>query len=339
MVSIEEIRKPIAEDFGNYEKTFAKAVVSDNRLLSDVFSLITTHKGKQLRPTLVLLAAAICRQITNKTLLAATALELMHTATLVHDDVVDESPIRRGLPSVNNMWGNKVAVLVGDYILSKTLEIVSQLRSVKIMSIVAQVGKALANGELMSLGTEKRGSNTTDIAGNTTEKEYFEIISGKTASLFAACCKAGAASAGATERQEAAMSIFGEHLGMCFQMQDDILDFSDSDELGKPTMHDIEEGKITLPLIISIKRAPSHEIEDIKQAIVVLQDKKASNEKRFKAEQDIKSFVLRYDGIRYTKQKIEEHRRQAIDILDIFEPSEIKKAMIDLLNFSISRMN
>ena len=322
MTNIADIRRPIEEEFRLFEKEFERALETKNPLLKEVLSLILARRGKQLRPTLVLLSAKLCHGINDKTIQSAVALELLHTASLMHDDVVDGSDLRRGLPSVNARWNNKIAVLTGDYMLSKVIEILAALRNVKILSIVSEMGKSLSEGELLQLHTQD------DIW--ISERDYFSIIDKKTARLFAACCETGAASSGASMKQETALSCFGEELGICFQMQDDILDYSDSEELGKPTMGDIRDGKVTLPLLIALNRAPKDEAKHI---ISLTQ-----HEMSFSVENEIKSFVLRYDGIRYSQQRMREHQQAALSALSSFRPCPATEALTLLLNHTVNRV-
>lgn len=318
----------MAEEFLRYEKAFEEALTTDNPILKDVLSLVLARRGKQLRPTLVLLCAKLAGQVNDKTIRTAVALELLHTASLIHDDVVDDSDTRRGLPSVKAQWTNNVAVLVGDYLLSKVIEIIASLRNVRILSIVSDMGKALSDGELLQLSANGLTDNGVL---RTTEKDYFRIIACKTARLFSACCEAGAVTAGATMKQETALTAFGEQLGICFQMQDDILDYSDSEELGKPTMGDIRDGKATLPLIISLNRAPRPEADHIRLL--------AQGPLSFDDEQEIRSFVLRYDGIRYARRCMEEHRSIALSALSAFRENELTRSLSMLLDYAISRIS
>jgi octaprenyl-diphosphate synthase len=294
-----------------------------------VLSYIHSKRGKQLRPMLVLLSAAICRGITSKSIQTAVVLELTHTASLVHDDVIDNSPTRRGNNAVHQQWTNKIAILTGDYMLAKVISLLSELRNANILSIISSMSKSLTEGELLQLH-----------AGQSmwiSEKQYYQIIEQKTACLFAACSEAGAASTGATSRQMTAMRNYGLHLGMCFQIKDDILDFSDIEDIGKPTMNDIQDGKATLPLLISLQRANQEEAQSIRILAEALASKSISIN-TFEAEQDIKSFVLRYEGIRYAQQKMEEHRKKAIEALAIFPNNKYKESLISLLDYAINRV-
>jgi octaprenyl-diphosphate synthase len=256
-------------------------------------------------------------------------LELTHTASLVHDDVVDNSPTRRGGKAIQEQWTNKIAVLTGDYMLAKVISLLSEIRNANILSIVSSMSKALTSGELLQLH-----------AGQSmwiSEKQYYQIIEQKTACLFAACSEAGAASTGATTRQMTAMRNYGMHLGMCFQIKDDILDYSDIEDIGKPTMNDIQDGKATLPLLISLQRASKEEAQAIREKAEALASKSKQID-RFATEQDIKSFVLRYDGIRYSEQQMQMHRKKAIEALSIFPNRKYKDSLIAMLDYAINRV-
>ena len=333
------IRKPVEQEFLLYDQLYETTLRSDNPLLNEVLTHTALHRGKQLRPLLTLLAAKICNPVTQKTLQTAVALELLHTATLMHDDVVDNSPMRRGMPSVQAQWSNKVAVLVGDYLFAKVIGITADIRHGRILSIVAHLGQMLSSGELLQL--HAGGSMWI------TEEQYFRIIDQKTAQLFQACVEAGAESAGCTQRQRTALREFGRLFGLCFQMKDDIFDYSDSEELGKPTMNDIRDGKVTLPLIISLQRAPQQDEEHILTMAKAL----ASHNERInahKAEEEIKAFVMRYQGIQYANHKMEQLRTQAVALLNIFhdpypkdganQPPTPKNALIQLLSYAINRL-
>lgn len=329
MNTIQEIRKPIQTEFRQYEQAFADTLQTDNKLLSEVLDYIHTKRGKQLRPILVLLSASLCRGITPKTLQTAVALELMHTASLIHDDVVDDSPLRRGNEAVHTRWTNKIAVLVGDYLLAKVIELLADVRNTTILGTVADMGKSLASGELLQLHT---GQSMW-----ISEAQYMKVIEQKTACLFAACSAAGAASSGATPRQITALRQYGLQLGLCFQLKDDVLDYSDIEDLGKPTMNDIRDGKATLPLLISLARATREEAEHIRDLAEGLATQ-APHINTLEASEEIKSFVLRYDGVRYAYQQMQQHRKRAIEALSLFPDTKYKKALVDLLDYAINRV-
>ncbi len=327
---MDRFRSIIQTEFRQFEEHFALALRSDNPLLSEVLDYIHAKRGKQLRPILVLLSAGMCRGITTKTIETATALELMHTASLVHDDVVDNSPMRRGDKAVQEQWTNKIAVLVGDYMLSKVIEMLSDVRNITILKIVSDMSAALTSGELLQLH-----------AGESmwiSEEQYLRIIKHKTAYLFAACSEAGAASSGATARQLTAMRQFGMYLGLCFQLKDDVFDFSDIEDLGKPTMNDIRDGKATLPIIKAIQRASKEEANHIKELAEAIATKNPAID-IFEAEQEIRSFVLRYDGMRYAYQLMEQYRQKAIEALNLFPENKYKDSLIALLDYAIKRVH
>ena len=305
-----------------FEEEYQSLLTSNNPLLADVCANLYSHKGKRLRPILTLLCAQMCNECNERTITAATALELIHAASLLHDDVVDMSDKRRGNPSVNAQWNNKIAILAGDYLLTKAMQAIAALRNQKIINVILNMAQTLASGEV----SELHYNSSMWI----TEKQYLSVIRQKTATLFAACAETGALSVGATLRQQTALKTYGENLGICFQMKDDELDYSDIEEIGKPRMNDIRDGKATLPLLVALKRAPRAEAEEIKS----LCEQPFTN----RTEQEVKSFVLRYEGLRYARQKMEEYRAKAIDALGIFSDSVTKDALLDLLNYSINRL-
>ena len=330
MGMMNQIRNVIQTEFRQFEIEFAKALHSDNPLLNDALDYIHTQRGKQFRPILVLLSAGICKGITEKTIKTAASMELMHTASLLHDDVVDNSPTRRGHKAVHEQWSNKIAVLVGDYMLARAMGLLSATHSNSILSITSEMTTALTSGEILQLHADQ--------SMWISEEQYLRIIEHKTARLFSACSESGAASSGATTRQQTALRQFGTYLGICFQLRDDIFDFSDIEDIGKPTMNDIRDGKATLPIIKSLQRANKDEVAHIKEIAETLASKSA-NINVFEVEQEIRSFVLRYDGIRYANQLMEKYRNKAIEALKIFPDNVYKSSLITLLNYAINRMH
>lgn len=329
MLSINEIRRPIEEDFHVFERSYEAALNSENPLLCDMLTYLLAKRGKQIRPLLTLFAAKICHGITDKTIQTAVALELLHTASLVHDDVVDSSVKRRGMDAIQIRWGNKAAILLGDYMLSRVINIVANIRNIKILNIISELGSALASGELLQL----HANSSMWIE----EEQYYRVIESKTAKLFASCMEAGGESSCASMRQVSALRTFGLHLGMCFQIKDDIFDYSDSEDIGKPTMNDIRDGKVTLPLIIALKRASKEEAEHIRSIAEELANHSEHINKDI-IEQEIKSFVLRFDGIRYAYQQIHWHQKRAIEALQVFHDSPIKQHLLMLLEYTIYRI-
>lgn len=327
---MDKFRSVIQTEFRQFEETFAAILKSDNPLLNEVLDYIYAKRGKQLRPILVLLSAGLCRGITSKTIQSAVSLELMHTASLMHDDVVDDTPMRRGAKATHEIWSNKIAILVGDFILAKAIELLSAVRNTSILGIVSEMCASLTSGELLQLH-----------AGESmwiSEEQYLQVIKHKTAHLFSACSEAGAVSAGATNRQQTAMRQFGMYLGLCFQLKDDVFDYSDIEDLGKPTMNDLRDGKATIPIIKSLQRAPKEEAEHIKELAKALANKSPHIDS-FEAEQEIRSFVLRYDGIRYAYQLMDKYRKKAVDALSIFPENKYKESLISLLDYAIQRMH
>lgn len=302
---------------------------ADNKLQQEVLSYVGSRRGKQLRPLLTILAAQICNPVTDKTLRSAVALELLHTASLVHDDVVDSSDMRRGVASVHAKWTNKVAVLIGDYMLAKVIGLVAEVRNIRILEIVSNLGKSLSSGEMVQLHVGQ--SMWID------EERYFRVIEQKTAQLFQACSEAGAESAGCTPRQRAALRDYGRMLGLCFQIKDDIFDYSDLEELGKPTMSDLRDGKVTLPLIEALRRAPQIEAEHIRELGEMLAAHSETLEVE-KALQEIKAFVLRFHGDEYAVQQMLEFKKKAMEALKIFHDCPEKNSLLQLLDYAINRV-
>lgn len=322
MNSAVEILRPIESEFETFKKAFRSAVVSDDtELLNQLWQYVVSKSGKQLRPQLVLLSAAMCREVNEKTIHAAVALELLHTASLMHDDVVDDSPTRRGGEAVHIRWTNKIAILAGDFVLAKVIEYIARIRNNKIVSLVAHLCQMLTSGELLQL----HHADSMWIS----REHYFRVIEKKTAELFAACTEAGALSAGASEKQQHALRRFGLYLGMCFQMKDDILDYSDSEQLGKPTMGDVRDGKATLPLLISLERCSEAEASHIRML--------AENPTEESLE-EIKNFVLRYDGIGYTYHVMQEYKQKAVEALSTFHDSKYKSSLLLVLEYAINRI-
>ena len=303
---------------------------ADERLQQTVLQYIAARSGKQLRPLIVLLCAQLCNPVTDKTLRAAVALEMLHNASLVHDDVVDSSDIRRGQPAVHTQWSNKVAVLTGDYMLAKVIGLVAEVRNIRILEIVSNLGRNLSSGEMLQLHFGQ--SMWID------EERYLRVIDQKTAQLFQACAEAGAESAGCTPRQRNALREYGRLLGLCFQIKDDIFDYSDLEELGKPTMSDLRDGKVTLPLIEALRRAPQEEAEEIRKKGERICEADIAPDEETRLLEEIKSFVLRFHGDEYAVQKMLSYKKQATEALSIFRDSPEKSSLLALLDYAINRV-
>ncbi len=319
---IDSIKATIHSELALFDETLLHGLTADNHILEEVNAYILQQSGKRLRPTLVILAAKLFGDTNQSTIHAAIALELLHTASLVHDDVVDYSLERRDSPSVNERWGNKVAVLSGDYMLAASLMHVSHARNLDMLQPIAFIGQQLSDGELLQL--------TISQQSKISETEYFRIVKRKTASLFAVCMEVGALSVNADQNSIDHLKRYGENLGFCFQIRDDIFDYYQNSDIGKPTGNDVGDGKITLPLIYALKNADELEKEKILNWI---------SAKEFSEENltYIMDFALKNGGVEYAKSRMETFKNQAIRELDIFPDSAYKQALIECVEFAVSR--
>jgi octaprenyl-diphosphate synthase len=311
----------IAEELRIFETKFKEAARSNVPMLDRIMRYIVKRKGKQLRPMFVFLSAKLCGSVQEATYRAASLVELLHTATLVHDDVVDDSLERRGFFSVYALWKNKVSVLVGDYLLAKGLLLSLDNDDFRILQILSDAVRKMSEGELMQI--EKSRSLNLD------EAFYFEIIKNKTASLLASACAAGAWSAAANEDTTQKMKAFGEKVGIAFQIKDDLFDYASAD-VGKPTGNDIKEKKLTLPLIYTLNNT---DVQTRRKLIYII---KNENRVKSKVAYVIKA-VKETGGIDYTISKMEAYKQEALDILKSFPDSEIRAGFVDLVNFVTDR--
>jgi octaprenyl-diphosphate synthase len=321
MLSIDEIKKPIAADIDAFEERFKSSMQSSVPLLDRITHYIVKRKGKQIRPMFVFFSASICGGITDATHRGAALVELLHTATLVHDDVVDNSYQRRGFFSINALWKNKIAVLVGDFLLSKGLLLSIENNDFKLLQIVSEAVKQMSEGELLQVEKVRR----MDVD----EPIYYEVIRQKTASLIASCCACGAASAGADEATIEKMRLFGEKIGIAFQIKDDMFDFG-TDDVGKPLGIDIKEKKVTLPLIYSLNNAPSSERKRIINLV------KNHNDDPKKIEQIIR-FVKESGGLQYAETQMKKYQEEAFEILNTFPKSPSRESLEQLVRFTTER--
>lgn len=321
MLDLNKIRIPIANELDAFEDKFKSSMQSKVPLLDRVTHYIYKRKGKQMRPMFVFFSANLCGGITESTYRGAALVELLHTATLVHDDVVDDAYERRGFLSINAVWKNKIAVLVGDFLLAKGLLLSVEHNELKILKIVSDAVQQMSEGELLQIEKVRRLDIVEDV--------YYEIIRQKTASLIASCCASGASSAGASDEVVEKMRLFGEYIGMAFQIKDDLLDFGYED-IGKPRGIDIKEKKITLPLIYSLNNST----KSIKSKIIKLV--KYHNDEPEKVEEII-NFVRSTGGLDYAEKKMFEFQQRAFDILDSFPNSETKKSLEDLVKYTTER--
>lgn len=318
------IKSPIEAEISRFNALFDNVLQSSNPLLAHVIEHIRRRNGKRMRPLLVLLVAKLCGQgqVNDTALHAALALELLHTASLVHDDVVDESGERRGQPSVNAAFNNKVAVLSGDYLLSTALMQVSLTNNNDIFCLVSSLGQELADGELLQLANV---SNPI-----LSEEVYFDIIRKKTASLFAACTKAGALAAGSSDEMVEKMRLFGEYIGLCFQIKDDIFDYAENPALGKPTGNDMREGKLTLPVLYALHHTADEAA--LQWALKVKSGTATADEIAL-----LVQFTRLHGGIEYAVRRMDALRREALDLLQPLPDDNLKQALTAYLSYVVER--
>jgi octaprenyl-diphosphate synthase len=311
----------IESELKSFESRFREAVRSQTPLLDRITRYIVKRKGKQLRPMFVLLSAKLCGDITDSTYRAASLVEILHTATLVHDDVVDDSMERRGFFSVYALWKNKASVIIGDYLLARGLLLSLDHNDYKILHILSDAIRKMSEGELLQL--EKARSL------NMKEEIYYEIIRNKTASLLASACQAGAWSTSNNEEAAEKMRLFGEKTGIAFQIKDDLFDYT-SDNIGKPTGNDIKEKKLTLPLIYTLNNT------DKRTRRTIIYTIKNNNKDKEKVSWVIQK-VKEAGGIAYATEKMNEYKKQALDILYTFPENPIRKGLEDLVLFVTDR--
>ena len=317
------IKKPITEELNHFIDLFNTSLEHQDGLLSQVLMFIKQRSGKRMRPMLMLLIAKAFGCVREVTQHAAIGLELLHTASLVHDDVVDESGERRGQASVNAFYDNKVAVLVGDYILSRALLHVSYTSSDRIVSGLAELGRTLSDGEILQL---ENISNQT-----ISEEAYYEVIKRKTAALFEACTEIGALSVGASKDDVEQARLFGLHLGMAFQIRDDIFDYYESNDIGKPTGNDMAEGKLTLPVIHAVLSADNGAMKDL--ALKVRKGDVTPEEVA-----QLVAFTKENGGIEYAEAKMREFKNKAIGFIEEkIQDADIKQALNAYLDYVIER--
>ncbi len=318
---LKQIQVPIAAEMIEFEQKFRDFMKSKVKLLDHITNYIVKRKGKQMRPMFVFLTAGVCGKINDSTHRGAALIELLHTATLVHDDVVDDANYRRGFFSVNALWKNKIAVLVGDYLLSRGLLLSVDNGDFNLLQIVSNAVREMSEGELLQSYKARKLDVDEDV--------YYEIIRQKTASLIASCCAVGASSVGADLENVSKMRDFGEKVGMAFQIKDDLFDYGE-DEIGKPVGIDIKEKKMTLPLIYALRNADWLE----KRRIISLIKNKSEDKK---AVAQVIDFVKKSGGLEYAKGKMNDFYQEALDILKDFPDSEFKTSLKDLVSYTIER--
>ncbi|MGV4413400.1 polyprenyl synthetase family protein [Chryseobacterium sp. T1] len=319
---VEQIKAPISNEMKLFEQKFYESMKSNVSLLDKVTRFIVTTKGKQMRPMFVFLCAKLVGDVNEKTYRGASMIELIHTATLVHDDVVDESFKRRNFFSINALWKNKIAVLVGDYLLSKSVLLSTDHKDYDLLSVISRTIREMAEGELLQLEKARKLDITEDV--------YYEIIRQKTATLIAACCEVGVLSNNADEVLAKKMKDFGTFTGMAFQIKDDLFDYQTSNIIGKPVGIDIKEQKMTLPLIHSLKNASP---EDYKKYFNTIKRYNNDNKKV----RELVEFVKSSGGMDYAITVMKDYQQKAMDILSEFPDSEAKQSLQLMLDYVISR--
>jgi octaprenyl-diphosphate synthase len=323
-MNVNEIKAPVAKEMDEFEVKFKSSMKSSVPLLDKITQYIVKRKGKQLRPMFVFLSAKVCGEMNDSTYRAASLIELLHTATLVHDDVVDDSNERRGFFSVNALWKNKIAVLVGDFLLSRGLLLSVDNKDFHLLGLVSNAVREMSEGELLQI--EKARKLDID------EKVYYEIIRKKTASLIASCCACGAASVTTDQTVIEKMQSFGEAVGIAFQIKDDLFDYGDGSNIGKPTGIDIKEKKMTLPLIYALNNASFLE----KRRIINIVKNNNNNPKKVA---EVIDFVIKSGGIQYAETKMNEYKNKAIDLISSFPDSPSKNSLIGLVKYTTERKN
>jgi octaprenyl-diphosphate synthase len=322
MAVLTQIRQPVDKEMAQFEAYFSKTMRSEIPLLNIILNYIIRRKGKQMRPLLVFLTARLNGEITEATFVAATFIELLHTASIVHDDVVDDANERRGALSINALWNSKIAVLVGDYLLSKGMLISVEKNRFDMLEIVSEAVKSMSEGELLQLQKSRKL--------NLKEEDYFKIIKSKTAALLSACTACGARSVSEDPEIIQMMKEFGENIGIAFQIRDDLLDYEGTGLTGKTAGNDIKERKITLPLIYALEQTSFLNKRHILGIV--------KNRKKTKAEiNEVISFVSENGGMEYAELKMNQYRDKALAILDVYPDSGVRDSMKEFVFYTTSR--
>ena len=319
---LDKIKAPVAAEMEQFREAFRQTLYSDNPLLEQAVEHLLKAPGKQLRPMLVLLAARMVGEVNDKVIRVALALEMLHTASLVHDDVVDESDRRRGLPSVNALLSNQVAVLTGDFILSKALECAALTDDVRVVRYIAQLGQSLADGELLQLDNQD--------SKLLSEAVYFDIIGRKTASLFSLCARLGALAAGGSEAEAERLAQFGKLIGICFQLRDDVFDYGTA-EVGKPLGNDMKEGKLTLPAIYAVKHSDDASMNEL---ALKVRRREASAEEI----QQLIDFTVSAGGLEYVQWHMKDMQGMADGLIDDSRDAAITESLHLLASFVAERI-
>ena len=319
---LDKIKSPVASDLVRFNEAFRETLYADNPLLEKAVEHLLKAPGKQIRPLLVLLSARMVAGVNDKVINVALALEMLHTASLIHDDVVDESDRRRGFPSLNAFLSNQVAVLVGDFVLSKALECAAKTQDIRVVHYVSQVGQALADGELLQLDNKD-----SDVLS---EAAYFDVISRKTASLFSACARLGALTAGGSDAEAERLAQFGKLIGICFQLRDDVFDYGKA-EIGKPVGNDMKEGKLTLPAIYAVKYGEDASMNEL---ALKVRRREASAEEI----QNLIDYSISGGGLEYAQWHMKDMQGMADGLIDDTRDAAVTEALHLLASFVAERV-
>jgi octaprenyl-diphosphate synthase len=324
MIDRLQIAKPVAFELEQFKADFSSALHSKALLLQSAIEQVLRSNGKHIRPLLLLLTAKACGTLTEMTREAAVLIEVLHTTTLIHDDVVDETKQRRGRPSLNAIFDNRIAVLTGDYLLASTISRAAGAGNIAIIKIIADVCRELSEGELIQLDNAEKHS--------VSEEDYFIMINKKTATLISACAEIGAISVNASSETIKKCRLFGKYLGYCFQIKDDIFDYYEDLNIGKPTGNDIREGKITLPLLYALKKASEKESFHYMKII---------NQQKYTPENvsELIAFAKQQGGIEYAEKQLKEYKQKAVEIIRNFPESEARNSLLLLADYFTERTN
>src|SRR5690606_6407833 len=321
MLKLKDIQTPIAQELKEFESRFKESMHSAVPLLNRITQYVLKQKGKQMRPMFVFLSAGLCGNINDSSYRAASLVELLHTASLIHDDVVDNANERRGFFSVNALWKNKIAVLLGDFLLPKGMSLAVKHNELNLLKVMSDAVEEMSEGELLQIEKARKLDIEEDV--------YFEVIRKKTASLIAACCACGASSAKASQETVDHLHLFGEKVGIAFQIKDDLFDFG-LDDVGKPVGNDIKEKKMTLPLIYALKNTNRAE----KRRIINLVKNHSENKDKVN---EVITFVRSSGGMDYAREKMLQYQQEAFDILTAFPDNTYKVALEQLVRFTTER--
>ena len=324
MNELETIKAPIKEDLRYFETEFKQALNSDVKLINSISGFLVKNRGKRIRPILTLLCARLCDTPSKYSYKAAAMMELLHVATLIHDDIVDDAKMRRGKPSIKQVWKNKISVLMGDFILSKALINMVNLKNFDALDLISQTAEKLSAGEIMQI--EK------SLTRNMPKEVYYDMINQKTASLIAASCELGAITTTNDKSDRKSTFEYGNNLGMAFQIKDDLFDFLGSEnETGKDSGGDVKKNMITLPLIFCLENSTRSEKKKLK---ALVRSKKKSNSNL----REINDLISELGGFDYSKNKLQEFSDKAVAAIDGYDDSEIKNSLIKLVEFNVSRL-